>query len=79
MKSETLNDKYKPVPLNLKKEVARAMRRPGFKAAWNALEEEYTTLAALLEARTQSGLKQEPDARTFGRTHGHGQKRAQPA
>ena len=45
MKSETLNDKYQPVPLNLKKEVARAMRRLGFKAAWNALEEEYTTLA----------------------------------
>ena len=53
MKSETLNDKYKPVPLNLKEEVARAMRRPGFKAAWNALEEEYTTLAAPLEARKQ--------------------------
>ena len=51
MKSETQNDKYKPVPLNLKKEVARAMRRPGFKAAWNALEEEYTTLAAPFEKR----------------------------
>ena len=79
MKSETLNDKYQPVPLNLKKEVARAMRRPGFKAAWNALEEEYTTLAALLEARKQSGLTQEPDAQTSGRTHGHNQKRGQPA
>ena len=53
MKTETLNDKYKPVPLNLKKEVRRAMRRPGFKAAWDALEEEYTTLAALLGARKQ--------------------------
>ena len=79
MKSETLDDTYKPVPLNLKKEVVRAKRRPGFKAAWNALEEEYTTLAALLEARKQSGLTQEPDARTFGRAHGHHQKRGQPA
>jgi hypothetical protein len=30
VKTETLNDKYKPVPLNLKKEVVRAIRRPGF-------------------------------------------------
>ncbi len=55
MKTETQNDKYKPVPLNMKKEVARAMRRPGFKAAWDALEEETTTLAALLEARHAIG------------------------
>ena len=50
-----MNDKYKPIPLHLKKEVARAMRRPGFKAAWDALEEKYTTLAELLEAHKQSG------------------------
>ena len=68
MKTETLNDKYKPVPLNLKKEVARAMGRPGFKEAWDALEEEYTTLAALLEARRQSGLTQEQLAARMGTT-----------
>ena len=68
MKTETLNDKYKPVPLNLKKEVARAMGRPGFKEAWDALEEEYTTLAALLEARKQSGLTQEQLAARMGTT-----------
>lgn len=68
MKTKSLNDKYKPVTLNLKKEVARAMRRPGFKAAWDALDEEYTTLAALLEARQQSGLTQEQLAVRMGTT-----------
>ncbi len=69
MKTETLNDKYKPVPLNLKKEVARAVRRTGFKAAWDALEEEYTTLAALLESRKQSALTQEQVAARMGTTN----------
>ena len=35
------------------------MRRPGFKEAWNVLEDEYTTLAALLQACKQSGLTKE--------------------
>ena len=68
MKTETPVDKYKPVPLNLKKEVARAMSRPGFKEAWDALEEEFATLAALLEARKQSGLTQEQLAARMGTT-----------
>ena len=68
MKTEIPDDKYKPVPLNLKKEVARAMRRPGFKAAWDALEEEYTALATLLEARKKSGLTQEQLAVRMGTT-----------
>ena len=46
----------------------RAMRRSGFKAAWDALEEEYTTLAALLEASKQSGLTQEQLAARMGTT-----------
>ena len=56
MKTETLNDKYKPVPLNVKEEAARAMHRPGFKAAWDALEAEYTTLAVQLNAPKRSEL-----------------------
>ena len=56
MKTETLNDKYKPVPLNVKEEAARAMHRPGFKAAWDALEAEYTMLAAQLDEGKQSKL-----------------------
>ena len=68
MKTDALNEKYKPVPLNLKKELARAMRRPGFKAAWDVLEEEYATLTALLNARKQSGLTQEEVAARMGTT-----------
>ena len=68
MKTDAFSEKYKPVPLNLKKELARAMRRPGFKAAWDALEEEYATLAALLAARKQSGLTQEEVAARMGTT-----------
>jgi len=68
VKTDALNEKYKPVPLNLKKELARAMRRPGFKAAWEALEEEYATLAALLNARKQSGLTQADVAARMGTT-----------
>ena len=44
------------------------IRRPGFKAAWDALEEQYTILAALLEARQQSGLTQEQLATRMGTT-----------
>ena len=40
MKTKADDLEYKPVPYNRKKELARAMRRPGFKAAWDALEEE---------------------------------------
>ena len=68
MKADAMRDKYKPIPLNLKKELARAMRRVGFKAAWDALEEEYATLAALLAARKHSGLTQEEVAARMGTT-----------
>ena len=68
MKTDVLSEKYKPVPLNLKKELERAMRRPGFKAAWDALEEGYATLGALLDARKQSGLTQEEVATRMGTT-----------
>ena len=44
------------------------MRRPGFKAAWEALDEEYATLAALLAARQQAGLTQEDVAARMGTT-----------
>ena len=51
MKSKPTDERYKPVPLYLNQDLAHAMRRPGFKAAWDALEEEYATLSALLAAR----------------------------
>lgn len=68
MKTSADDLEYKPVPYNRKKELARAMRRPGFKAAWDALEEEYSALSALLAARAQAGLTQEDVAERMGTT-----------
>ena len=68
MKTDADNSGYKPVSLDLAKELARAMRRPGFKAAWEALDEEYATLAALLGARREAGLTQEDVAARMGTT-----------
>ena len=59
---------FNPVPLDTKAELARAMQRPGFKAAWDGLEEEYAALNALLEARKQAGLTQEEVAARMGTT-----------
>ena len=46
------NEHFNPIPLDTKAELARAMQRPGFKAAWDGLEEEYAALNALLDAHT---------------------------
>mgnify|MGYP001161923319 CR=1 FL=1 len=62
------NDKFQPVPLDLKAELEQAMSRPGFKEAWDALEEEYATLAALLAARRDAGLTQDEVAERMGTT-----------
>lgn len=62
------NEPFKPVPLNTKVELACAMRRPGFKAAWDELEEEYVALNELLQARKQAGLTQEEVASRMGTT-----------
>ena len=51
MKTDAGDLEYKPVPYNRKKELARAMRRPGFKAAWKALDKKYAALAILLASR----------------------------
>ena len=39
-------------------ELARAMRRPGFKAAWKALDKKYAALAILLASRKRRAGKQ---------------------
>ena len=62
------SEQFKPVRLDTKAELARAMQRPGFKAAWDGLEEEYTALNELLQARKQAGLTQEEVAARMGTT-----------
>jgi Helix-turn-helix. len=62
------NDQFNPVPLNVKAELDQAMNRPGFKEAWDALEEEYAALGELLKARKQAGLTQEEVAARMGTT-----------
>jgi DNA-binding XRE family transcriptional regulator len=61
-------DTYKPVPLNHQAALADAMQRPGFKPSWDALEEEYSALHALLDARKTAGLTQEELAQRMGTT-----------
>ncbi len=61
-------DTYKPVALNHQAALADAMQRPGFKPQWDALEEEYATLHALLGARKTAGLTQEELAQRMGTT-----------
>ena len=62
------NEQFKPVRLDTKAELARAMQLPGFKAAWDGLEEEYAALNELLQARKQAGLTQEEVAARMGTT-----------
>jgi len=62
------DDSYKPVRLNSREALAQAHHRPGFTAAWDALEEEYAALDALLNARKTAGLTQEALADRMGTT-----------
>lgn len=62
------SNKFKPVRLDLKSELDAAMKRPGFKAAWDALDEEYAALGQLLGARLEAGLTQEQIADRMGTT-----------
>jgi DNA-binding XRE family transcriptional regulator len=59
---------YKPVRIDSKKALAKAKLRPGFTQAWDALEEEYAALEALLNARKTAGLTQEALADRMGTT-----------
>jgi ribosome-binding protein aMBF1 (putative translation factor) len=62
------DDVYSPVPFDRAEALARARLRPGFNEAWDALEEEYAALGALLEARKAAGLTQEALAKKMGTT-----------
>ncbi len=61
------NSGYKPVPHDaaFKKEL---LAKPGVQKAYNALEEEYSTLHAMLDARLAAGLTQADVAARMGTT-----------
>ncbi|MEO5349892.1 MAG: helix-turn-helix domain-containing protein [Magnetococcus sp. YQC-3] len=61
-------DSYNPVPMDLDAELQEAFIRPGFKAAYDSLEEEYAALAVFLGARKAAGLTQEEIAQRMGTT-----------
>lgn len=62
------SNSYKPVRIDSKRAIAEANKRSGFAEAWDALEEEYTALSALLKARQKAGLTQEELAQRMGTT-----------
>ncbi len=65
---KTSQDIYQPVSFDHAKALADAMMRPGFEQAWDALDEQYQALQALLEARKTAGLTQAALAERMGTT-----------
>jgi DNA-binding XRE family transcriptional regulator len=62
-----LERRYKPVP-HTGEDDARLFADPQFKAAFGALEEEFTALEAFLSAREEAGLTQAQIAERMGTT-----------
>lgn len=58
-------DEYKPVK-HTAEDDARMFSNPKIKAAYDALEDEYAALDALLKARMKAGLSQAEVARRMG-------------
>lgn len=61
-------DKFKPVSHDANA-VAEWLQDPEFKAAYDALEGEYASLAELLRARREAGLTQAEVAQRMGTTN----------
>ncbi len=59
-------DRYQPVALDLDATRARWMKRKGFKAAYDALADEYAALGELLRARQAAGMTQADVAERMG-------------
>jgi DNA-binding XRE family transcriptional regulator len=57
--------RYQPVPHDATFR-RKLLAKPGVKAAYDALDEEFVTLHALLEARKKAGLTQADIARRMG-------------
>ncbi|SIT81421.1 helix-turn-helix domain-containing protein [Mycetohabitans sp. B4] len=64
---QELDERYNPVP-HTAEDDARLFADPTFKAAYDALEEEYAALHALLAARREAGLTQAQIAERMGTT-----------
>ncbi|MBF0294004.1 MAG: helix-turn-helix transcriptional regulator [Magnetococcales bacterium] len=62
------DDCYNPVPMDLNVELQEAFKRPGFKLAYDALEDEYSALSVFLMARKAAGLTQQQIAQRMGTT-----------
>lgn len=60
--------KYKPVAHKHEVFLKKALKREGFKKAYNDLEEEYALTHELLAARSRLGLTQEAVAELMGTT-----------
>jgi len=60
--------KFQPVPHDHKAFLEKAMKRKGFKEAYEELEEEYALVRELLAARSRAGLTQEAVAERMGTT-----------
>lgn len=57
---------YKPVSYDPKKKLEKDLQDPNFKKAWEALDDEFVALDALLTARRQAGMTQEQVASKMG-------------
>lgn len=58
--------KYRPVPYDPKAALKRDLKKPGFRTAWESIQDEFAALDALLEARRKAGLTQEQVAARMG-------------
>jgi DNA-binding XRE family transcriptional regulator len=59
---------YQPVPHDHDAFLERALRRKGFREAYESLEDDYLLARELLAARAQAGLTQEEVAASMGTT-----------
>ena len=60
--------KYQPVPHDHQEFLKKALKRRGFKRAYEESEEEYALVRAMLHARSRCGLTQESVAKLMGTT-----------
>ncbi|MEW6263637.1 MAG: helix-turn-helix transcriptional regulator [Thermodesulfobacteriota bacterium] len=60
--------KYRPVAYDHEAFLKKAMKRKGFREAYEGLEEEYALAREMLAARSRSGLTQEKVADLMGTT-----------